>query len=273
MPKRAIVPALLLVAAFLLPKGVRIAKEAGAQGRPKGASSVSSLGNPYLEVPAAIRNMYHPQRFPDLYLLTRPNCLFTGRAEFHRISKGRKPETIAGHGSPWNYDSDVPIIFYGKGIKKGFLGAEAQLTDIAPTLAFLAGVQRPSAATGRVLHEILDPAAAAWGAAQRPRVLVLFSLDQCRSDYIHLYDDAFAFIKKHAIADGSTFAQGRVPNAKTETAVSHASVGTGTIAGIHGITGNNIIQPDGSYPLAIDDGNAGLRYGYGDLKPATGARP
>jgi len=100
-------------------------------------SPTSRIENPYLSVHSAIKNMYNPSRFPDIYLLTQPHCLFTKRSEYDKISKGEKPETVASHGSPWNYDTDVPIIFFGKGIKQGYLGGEAHLIDITPTLAYL----------------------------------------------------------------------------------------------------------------------------------------
>lgn len=229
--------------------------------------SMSEIENPYVVVPSAIKNMYNPSLFPDIYLITQPNSIFTYRADYNRIKKGEKPYTVAMHGSPWNYDTDVPIIFYGKGIKKGYLGGQASLIDIAPTLAYLCGVQPPSAAKGRVLHEILRPEVASWDIEQRPKVVVLFSLDQGRNDYLNIYGNSFPFLKKHIIAKGAAFAHGKINYAKTETAVGHASVGTGTIPGLHGIIGNNILMADGSFPLAIDDGNAKPNFGHGNLSP------
>ncbi|WP_207678578.1 alkaline phosphatase family protein [Desulfonema magnum] len=222
--------------------------------------------NPYTGVLSAVTNMYHPERFPDIYLVTQPNCLFTSRSSYEKIQNGEKPSTVASHGSVWNYDTDVPIIFYGKGIKKGYLGGEANLVDIAPTLAYLTGVQRPSAARGRVLHEILEPESATWNSEERPKVVVLFSLDQGRTDYLSVFEDAFSFLKQNIIAQGAFFTQGRITYAKTATAVSHSSVGTGTIPGIHGVLGNNVMLSDGSFPLTINDGNA-TDYGHGDLSP------
>lgn len=229
--------------------------------------SIATSENPYLSVPSAVKNMYNPTRFPDIQLLTKPHCLFTSRSDYAKILAGKKPGTMASHGSLWNYDSDVPIIFYGRGIKEGYIGGEADIIDIAPTLAYLAGVQRPAAATGRILTEVIKPEAAVWTKTQRPKVLVLFSLDQCRNDHLRTFSDAFSFLNSRIVAEGASFAQGHVSNSKTETAVSHSSVGTGTIGGLHGIVGNNVMQSDGSYPLAIDDGNAGPNNGHGDLSP------
>lgn len=48
---------------------------------------------------------------------------------------------IASHGSPYDYDSHVPLIFYGAGVRPGRYPAFVRTVDLAPTLARLAGVQ------------------------------------------------------------------------------------------------------------------------------------
>jgi arylsulfatase A-like enzyme len=61
----------------------------------------------------------------------------------------------ATHGSPYSYDTHVPLIIMGRGITPGRYLQTATPADIAPTLASLLGVQAPSNATGRVLTEAL----------------------------------------------------------------------------------------------------------------------
>ena len=61
-------------------------------------------------------------------------------------------EAGAMHGSHNEYDARVPLILMGKGIKPGEYAAPASPADIAPTLAYLAGVKLPKA-QGRVLSE------------------------------------------------------------------------------------------------------------------------
>ncbi len=51
-------------------------------------------------------------------------------------------DTVAGHGSPWDYDRRVPILFWWPGVAPTS-GGEAQTVDIAPTLAGLLGVTLP----------------------------------------------------------------------------------------------------------------------------------
>ena len=48
---------------------------------------------------------------------------------------------IASHGSPYDYDSHVPLIFYGAGVRPGRYPAFVRTVDLAPTLARLAGVR------------------------------------------------------------------------------------------------------------------------------------
>src|SRR5690606_10942175 len=44
------------------------------------------------------------------------------------------------HGSGFSYDTHVPLIFYGPGIKKGHTYQKSEITDIAPTLSALLGI-------------------------------------------------------------------------------------------------------------------------------------
>ncbi len=62
--------------------------------------------------------------------------------------------TIAAtHGSPYSYDTHVPLIIMGGGITPGSYLQSATPADIAPTLAAVLGVQAPSNTVGRVLIE------------------------------------------------------------------------------------------------------------------------
>ncbi|MFL6228680.1 MAG: alkaline phosphatase family protein [Pyrinomonadaceae bacterium] len=62
----------------------------------------------------------------------------------------------ATHGSPYNYDTHVPLIVMGAGLVAGRYSQSATPADIAPTLANLLRVQPPSNATGRILAEALS---------------------------------------------------------------------------------------------------------------------
>lgn len=59
------------------------------------------------------------------------------------------------HGSGYKYDTNVPIVFYGWGIKAGQSANYATVTDIAPTLAMLLKTRIPNGASGEPILEVL----------------------------------------------------------------------------------------------------------------------
>lgn len=64
--------------------------------------------------------------------------------------------TGTGHGTAYSYDTHVPILFYGKGIKKGSSAQFHSITDIAPTLSVLLKIKFPNGVTGQPITEIVD---------------------------------------------------------------------------------------------------------------------
>jgi predicted AlkP superfamily pyrophosphatase or phosphodiesterase len=78
----------------------------------------------------------------DLYLVQQPFTMFGA--------------LVVTHGSPYAYDTSVPLVIYGKNwIKPGKYPQAAAVADLAPTLSFLLEVRQPSGSEGRVLEEIL----------------------------------------------------------------------------------------------------------------------
>ena len=67
-------------------------------------------------------------------------------------SSSRKGTT---HGSGYSYDTHVPIIFYGNGIKHGVSKKAHTITDIAPTIANLLQIEFPNGTTGSIVDEAL----------------------------------------------------------------------------------------------------------------------
>jgi arylsulfatase A-like enzyme len=63
--------------------------------------------------------------------------------------------TYATHGSPHDYDSNVPVLFHGAAFRPGRYGRFARVVDMAPTLAAVLGVEPTEALDGRVLGEAL----------------------------------------------------------------------------------------------------------------------
>ena len=59
------------------------------------------------------------------------------------------------HGTSGNYDTHVPLLWYGWKVKPGESALSAHITDIAPTLAYALSIQEPNACTGQPLQEVL----------------------------------------------------------------------------------------------------------------------
>jgi hypothetical protein len=83
---------------------------------------------------------YYRARAADLFIVQKPYWI------------AAKDGTT--HGTPFSYDTHVPVIFYGRGIRAGRYDENIRVADIAPTLAALLGVNTPSGSVGRVLPVI-----------------------------------------------------------------------------------------------------------------------
>ena len=86
-------------------------------------------------------NSFHPQRSPDL----------TIRIKKHYLTHGPYGTS---HGSPYEYDRHVPLVFWGPGIKAGHFSEKVRTVDLAPTLARLLGIEPPSDVDGTVLPRV-----------------------------------------------------------------------------------------------------------------------
>jgi hypothetical protein len=64
--------------------------------------------------------------------------------------------TVAEHGTPYDNDAHVPVIFYGPWAKPGRYTERALVADMAPTLARIAGVPPTERLDGRVLEKALQ---------------------------------------------------------------------------------------------------------------------
>lgn len=60
------------------------------------------------------------------------------------------------HGSPYSYDTRVPLLFYGYGIPQKDVWRNVEITDIAATVTALIGCPFPSASQGYILPEVLE---------------------------------------------------------------------------------------------------------------------
>ena len=65
-------------------------------------------------------------------------------------------KTGSTHGSGLNYDTHVPLLFFGKGINAGETIKKTEITDIAPTISALLGISFPNFAIGQPLEFVLE---------------------------------------------------------------------------------------------------------------------
>lgn len=95
----------------------------------------------------SILNNYHPKRSGDVFVVFEP----------HRFISDMDGLSVAAtHGSPWRYDTFVPIVFAGPGIAPQKIHRLVEPTTIASTLAAFLGFKPPSGAAGDVLEEVLS---------------------------------------------------------------------------------------------------------------------
>jgi len=87
-------------------------------------------------------NGYNTRRGGDIQLILKPGLFFGGK-------------TGTTHGSWYPYDSHIPLIWMGWGIKKGKSHTAYYMTDIAPTIAALLKIQMPNGSIGRVIEEAM----------------------------------------------------------------------------------------------------------------------
>jgi len=91
---------------------------------------------------ALVQNGFHHKRSGDVVYILEPGVI-------------SYPKTGSTHGSSQSYDTHVPLLFYGAGIKKGSTVNRTHIIDIAPTISSLLGISFPNGATGNPLPSVL----------------------------------------------------------------------------------------------------------------------
>jgi len=91
------------------------------------------------EVELRAWNARFPGRSGDLFVVARYGVLvdpYDGKG--------------SSHGTPWEYDTHVPMIFWGGGIAPRAISTPTTPYDLAPTLALRLGVDLPDATGTRI---------------------------------------------------------------------------------------------------------------------------
>ena len=99
--------------------------------------------NEYVDlIPSMIQNGFHTQRSGDIII-----NMESGWVEFYK--------TGTTHGSPYSYDSHVPLIWYGKKIMPGFTNELTPITHIAPTVCLMLDIPFTSGNSGQPIQQVL----------------------------------------------------------------------------------------------------------------------
>jgi predicted AlkP superfamily pyrophosphatase or phosphodiesterase len=94
------------------------------------------------DYPELLRNGYNHKLSGNIAYICQPGYMDHGH-------------TGTSHGSGYIYDTHVPLIFYGAGVKKGESLQYTTITQIAPTICELLKINRPNACTAQPLNELI----------------------------------------------------------------------------------------------------------------------
>jgi type I phosphodiesterase/nucleotide pyrophosphatase len=185
---------------------------------------------------------YFPGRSGQIFLVPREGRFVTDRDPLYPFM----------HGSPWAYDTHVPLLFHGAPfIAQGTSDERVSQQAIVPTLAALLGTPPPATALRAPLKRALT------GAAAQPRVLALFVLDGMRADYFDTYAAELPTLSRLR-REGAWFGNVHVTSVPTLTAVGHANLGTGAEPRVHGLAVNKLFnRVAGKFQEAYDGLNPG----------------
>ncbi len=106
---------------------------------PYSAFEANDFGNGNLK---RIINNFSPQRSGDVIIILNPGWV------------EKESDYVTNYNSPYEYDSHVPLIWYGWTINRATVTRQVNMTDIAATLSTLCKVPYPNACTGEPMFEL-----------------------------------------------------------------------------------------------------------------------
>jgi phosphoglycerol transferase MdoB-like AlkP superfamily enzyme len=92
-----------------------------------------------------VLNNFNPTRSGDIFVIFEPHWFIN---DFDGLT------VAATHGSPWAYDTYVPLVFSGPGIPHQAIHRRVHTVAVAPTLSSLLNIKAPSGAMGGPLVEV-----------------------------------------------------------------------------------------------------------------------
>jgi predicted AlkP superfamily pyrophosphatase or phosphodiesterase len=95
----------------------------------------------------SVINNFNSKRSGDVFIVFEPNWFIN---DFDGLM------VASTHGSPWRYDTYVPVVFAGAGLSAQTVDRRVQTVDVAVTLSTYMGIRPPSGSVGEPLLEVLD---------------------------------------------------------------------------------------------------------------------
>ncbi|HEY3042476.1 MAG TPA: alkaline phosphatase family protein [Vicinamibacterales bacterium] len=190
---------------------------------------------------AMFARAYYPGRSGQIMIVPREGSLIVQRSD---------PAVKFMHGSPWAYDTRIPLLFYGAPyVRKGTYQTATRQQDLMPTVARVLDLSVPPTVTGRPLIEALGTA------PQPPRIVVVAVLDAMRVDYFDRYAGLMPTLARLR-REGAWFANTNVDYLPTITGPGHTTVSTGTDPRYHGTTANSLFDRVALKPQDTFAGNS-----------------
>lgn len=186
------------------------------------------------DVLSSFARAHHPATSGQLVYSQRPGVVFTDRG------------VPFNHGSPWEYDTRVPLVFYGPGqVRPGPVrGERGQPYHVMPTLAAAFGVEPSPDFRARAWTEVLE------ARRERPRAALVVVMDQVGYQDVVRFQDWMPTLRRFR-REGAEFTDARLDYLPSVTAVSHAGVGTGAPPAFHGVSNNFVPYEDGRPGLNV----------------------
>jgi hypothetical protein len=170
---------------------------------------------------------YYPGRSGQIMIVPRERSVVVAHNE---------PEVKFMHGTPWAYDTRIPLLFAGADyIRGGVYRDPVRQQDLMPTVAHVLGLPQPATVTGRALTESLREN------TRLPRVVVVAVLDGMRVDYFDRHAAVIPTLERLR-REGAWFANAAVDFLPSVTGPGHTTIASGADPRLHGTVGNSMFD-------------------------------
>ena len=138
------------------------------------------------------------------------------------------------HSTAHEYDTAIPLVFYGKGIEPRDYGQRVHQQHIAPTLAAMLQIRNPNGVETKPLPIVGQQSA-------KPAIVFVAVIDQGGMNLLRLHKDAAPNIHR-LMGKSANFSEAHVGHLDAHTAVGHMAIGTGAYPVKSTVIGNTFFS-------------------------------